>query len=254
MSVVLPARSRCLESLDILVLAGGLGTRLQPVLGDVPKLLAPIAGRPYVAYLIDWLRSGGARRIVFGLGHRASAIIDCLRRQPLSDIEIVTVVEPRPLGTAGAIRFARTELRSDPVLTVNGDSFVDANLCAFVDRHRTAGALGSIVCTELDDAGRYGRVQLDRDGHVDRFIEKDASFHGPALVSVGLYLLSANLLDDIAAGTATSLEHDVFERLPPGSLAALTGRFAFIDIGTPDSLSLAGRFFGSAQPRNHQRI
>jgi NDP-sugar pyrophosphorylase family protein len=237
-SGIQPARRRCLESLDILVLAGGLGTRLQPVLGDVPKLLAPIAGRPYLAYLIDWFRSGGARRIVFGLGHRASAIIDCLRRQPPNDLEIVTLVEPQPLGTAGAIRFARTELRSDPVLAVNGDSFVDADLCAFVDYHRAARALGSIVCAELDDASRYGRVQLDPRGRITRFIEKDASFRGPALVSAGLYLLSAKLLNDIAAGTAISLEHDVFERLPPGSL------------GAPESLSLADRVLGAAQPRD----
>ena len=164
------------------------------------------------------------------------------------------MIEPQPLGTAGAIRFARRELRSDPVLTVNGDSFVSADICAFVDYHRAAGALGSIVCTELDDTGRYGHVQLDHHGHIDRFIEKDASFHEPALVSAGLYLLSANLLDDITAGTATSLEHDVFERLPPGSLAAFTGRFAFIDIGTPESLSLAGHFFNTVQSRDRQRI
>ena len=112
------------------MLAGGLGTRIRPVLGDTPKLLAPIGGRPYLWYLLEWLRKFGARRIVLGLGHGAGAVLDYLRAQPAADLDIVTVVEPSPLGTAGAIRFARAHLRSDPVLVLNGDTFVNADLCA----------------------------------------------------------------------------------------------------------------------------
>ena len=113
-----------------------MGTRIRPVLGDLPKILAPILGRPYLAYLLDWLERFGARRVVLGLGHRAQAVVEYLEdAHPASQIEVTTVVEPSPLGTAGAIRFARGALRSDPVLVMNGDSFTDADLCAFVDRH-----------------------------------------------------------------------------------------------------------------------
>jgi mannose-1-phosphate guanylyltransferase len=138
-------------------------------------------------------------------------------------------------------------LRSDPVLIINGDSFTDADLCAFVDRHGAAKALGSVLCTEVDDAGRYGRVELDQRGYIHGFVEKDPAFHGRALVNAGVYLLSAALLDEIAASDAASLERDVFERLPAGSLAVYSGRFKFIDIGTPESLALAAGVFA---PRN----
>ncbi len=237
-------RGRCLEALDIFVLAGGLGTRIRPVLGDLPKILAPILDRPYLAYLLDWLERFGARRVVLGLGHRAQAVIEYLEQaQPLNGIEVATVVEPSPLGTAGAIRFARGVLRSDPVLIMNGDSFTDADLCAFVDCHSAAETRGSLLCAEVDDAGRYGRVEIDQAGYIQGFVEKDAAFHGTALINAGVYLLSEGLLDDIAACEATSLERDVFERLPAGSLAAFAGRFRFIDIGTPESLAQAANVF-----------
>ena len=235
----------CLARLDVLVIAGGLGTRIQPALGDTPKLLAPIAGRPYLAYLLDWLRRFGARRIVLGLGHRAQAVIDFLEcnKSSYNDLTVVTVMEPEPLGTAGAVRFARPNLRTDPVMVMNGDSFADADLCALVAHHRRAKAKATLLCADVDDAGRYGRIVLDEKGRIRGFVEKDPDFHGRSAVSAGVYLFSAALLDEIAAGSATSLEHDVFGQAPPGSFAAFTGRFAFIDVGTPESLKLAEGIF-----------
>ena len=100
----------------------------------------------------------------------------------------------------------------------------------------------------MDDSGRYGRVELDARDFIRGFAEKDAAFHGKAAINAGVYLLSATLLDDIAAGQAASLERDIFERLPPGSLAAFAGRFRFIDIGTPESFRVAGDVFGAERP------
>jgi NDP-sugar pyrophosphorylase family protein len=240
------SRGRCLEEIDVLVIAGGLGTRIQPVLGNVPKLLAPISGRPYLAYLLDWLRRFGAARVVLGLGHQAHAVVDFLKHDIASrDIAIETVIEPRPLGTAGAVRFARGSLRTDPVLVMNGDSFADADLCKFLEHHRHVQAKATLLCAEVDDAGRYGRVALDQAGRIHGFVEKDPAFHGASPVSAGVYLFSAELLDEIAAGEDTSLERDVFARAPSGSIDAFTGRFTFIDIGTPESLALAGKVIGS---------
>jgi NDP-sugar pyrophosphorylase family protein len=239
-------RGRCLEDIDVFVIAGGLGTRIQPVLGNIPKLLAPISGRSYLAYLLDWLRRFGAAHVVLGLGHQAHAVVDFLERNTTSlrDLAVETVVEPRPLGTAGAVRFARQSLHSDPVLVMNGDSFADADLCRFLEHHRRIRAKATLLCAEVDDAGRYGRVELDQAGRIQGFVEKDAAFHGSSPVSAGVYLFSAALLDEIAAGDAISLERDVFARAPAGSLAAFTGRFVFIDIGTPQSLALAGKVIG----------
>jgi NDP-sugar pyrophosphorylase family protein len=246
---IVPMSGRCLDSVDIFVLAGGLGTRIRPVLGGLPKLLAPIAGRPYLSYLLDWLARFGARRVVLGLGYQASAVVEHLRSYPANEIEITTTVEPRPLGTAGAVRFARSAVHSDPVLIVNGDSFVDANLCEFLEHYRAAKTVGSILCAEVENAGRYGRVEVDAAGRIRDFIEKAPTFSGRAFVNAGVYLLSASLLDDIASSESTSLERDVFEQLPSGSLAAFTGHFRFIDIGTPESYARAGRIFSAVDWR-----
>jgi NDP-sugar pyrophosphorylase family protein len=238
-------RDQCLGAIDILVLAGGLGTRVRSVLGDTPKLLAPIGGRPFLSYLLQWLAGFGARRVVLALGHAAAAVQDYLRhvRDPdmeaAQDLEVIAVVEPQPLGTAGGVRFARARLRSDPVLVMNGDSFVDADLCGFLAFHRASGAAGTVLGATVDDASRYGRIAIDDNARIRQFVEKDTAFRGPAVVNSGVYLLSGALLDAIVAMPGSSLERDVFERLPAGSLAAFRGRFDFIDIGTPETLATA---------------
>jgi NDP-sugar pyrophosphorylase family protein len=236
-------RSDCLAAIDVLVLAGGLGTRIRPVLGDVPKLLAMVGGRTYLEHLLDWLVGFGARRVILGLGHLSEAVTEFLQAHPRSDLELSYVVEPRPLGTAGAIRLARRELHSDPVLVINGDSLADVDLCGMVASHQDGRPGGTILCAEVADAGRYGRVVVDRAGSIQGFVEKDPAFEGAALVNAGIYLLSATLLDQIEAGQAVSLERDVFERLPPGSLRAFTACRDFIDIGTPESLARAATMF-----------
>lgn len=233
----------CLHSTDVLILAGGLGTRLRSAVPDLPKVLAPVSGRPYLHHLLRWMGRFGARRIVLGLGYRADAVRRFLAENNFPDLEIITVVEPEPLGTAGAVRFVRHALTTDPVLVLNGDSFVDADLCALLARHREARALGTLLCAEVDDAARYGRVEIDPAGLITGFREKSADRHERATINAGVYVLSARLLDDIAAGSARSLEHDIFEQLPPSSLAALTGAYPFVDIGTPESLASAGRIF-----------
>lgn len=238
-----PSTKDCLDAIDVLVLAGGLGTRIRPALGDTPKLLAPVAGRAFLDYLVDWLVSFGARRVVLALGHRAQAIENHLVSHPRQSITIETVVEPQPLGTAGAIRWARPKLLTDPALLLNGDSFAEVDLCRFYEFHRRVGAAGTILCASVKDAGRYGRVQVDDNGAVCGFAEKDLAFRGPALVNAGVYFLSAALLDGIATGTASSLENEVLAAMPAGSLAAFTECGNFIDIGTPESLALAEKFF-----------
>lgn len=248
------ATANCLGSVDVFVLAGGLGTRMQPVLRDVPKLLAPIAGRRFIDFLFDWLRGFGARRVVLGLGHKAQTIVDHLAQHPPEGIAIESVLEPRPLGTAGAIRLARPLLHSDPVLAMNGDSFVAADLCDFVARHQRSKARATILCTEVSDAGRYGRVMLDGAGNIVRFAEKDPSATGHGTINAGVYLLSAGLLDEIAAGNAVSLERDVFERLAGASLAAVEGKFDFVDIGTPESLAGAAEVIGRHLSKQQGRV
>jgi mannose-1-phosphate guanylyltransferase len=229
----------CLKDIDVVVLAGGLGTRIRDTLGDTPKLLAPIAGTPFLDLLIRRLKSFGARRLVLGLGHLADKVAAHLDADPPDDIEIVTAVEPEPLGTAGALRFVRRHIRTGPVMVMNGDSFFAADLCDFVAAHQTAGLDASILCAPVENTARFGRLDISAEGRVRAFLEKDPEQSGPGIINAGVYLFNAAMLDTIDGMPGPSLELDVFEKLAPGTLNAVTGEGAFIDIGTPNDLARA---------------
>jgi NDP-sugar pyrophosphorylase family protein len=234
----MPVRD-CLAGVDVLVLAGGLGTRLREVLPDAPKVLAPVGERVFLDVLLDWLMRFGARRVVLALGHRADEVQRHAEARPRSGLEIVSVVEPEPLGTAGAIRLARAHVHGATALVTNGDSFVDADLCAFLAAHRAGGAEVTLLCTRVPDSGRYGTVEIDGRGRITRFREKVAG-QGAGTINAGVYLMERSVLNRLDGG---SLERDVFQKQPAGALGAYVGDFPFIDIGTPDDLRRAAGFF-----------
>jgi NDP-sugar pyrophosphorylase family protein len=238
-----------LAGTDVIVLAGGLGSRIRPVLADRPKILAPVAGRPFLDHLLRFLVGHGARKVVLSLGHLADSVTAYLAGvSPALPVE--TVIEDHPLGTAGAIGFARHAVASDPVLVLNGDTWLEIDFAAMLVAHRRApGTLATIACVRVPDAGRYGRVELDEGGIVRRFCEKESGPGAPGLVNAGAYLLSAGLMDDLARGRSRSLEREVFPRLGPGTLRGFVadGR-GFIDIGTPESYAQAESVMTAARP------
>ncbi len=240
--------AKALDAIDVAVLAGGLGTRLAATVPGLPKALAPVAARPFVEHLLDWLGAQGARRIVFLLGHRAEQLEAHLANHPRARIAFETSIEPQPLGTGGAIRFARAKLRSDPILVVNGDTFVDADLAPMLAAHRRSGSPATLLAVEVADAARYGRLDF-AGGRLQAFVEKDASFAGPAAINAGVYLLSQTLLARIAAQGQGSLERDVFATLAPGTLGVHLDRAArFVDIGTPESWQSAASIVAKETP------
>ena len=231
--------SGCLEDTDVVVLAGGLGTRLAGVLDGTPKVLAPIGGRPFLSLLLAWLQGFGARRVIFGLGHLAGAVEAYLEENTPEGMECVAVVEPEPLGTAGAIRNLAGHIRKFPVLVMNGDTFVDADLCKFLFGHAVSGTPGSLLCTRVADAGRYGSIDIDSRERSVGFFEKSAAGGAGGTINAGVYLFERELLDIINASDGPSLEEDVFQKLPPGTLGAHAGDFPFLDIGTPEDFDRA---------------
>jgi NDP-sugar pyrophosphorylase family protein len=243
-------RSR-LADIDVLILAGGLGSRLAGVLGNLPKVLAPIEGRPFLDYQLDYLARQGVRKVVLSLGHRAEIVLAHLA-ETRSPVPVETVVEPRPLGTAGAIAFARPALGSDPVVLLNGDTWLDVDLAAMLAAHHASPvALATLACVAVDDTRRYGAVELGDDGSIARFIEKNESSSSGGLINGGVYLLSAQLLDSLAVGDGSSLERDFLPHLAAGTLRSYIVRHAnFFDIGTPESYARAAVYFaaGVAKP------
>jgi mannose-1-phosphate guanylyltransferase len=135
------------------------------------------------------------------------------------------------------------------VLVLNGDTFVDADLAGFADRHRESGASLSLLCVEVDDAARYGRIERDTQGFVSGFVEKDSNHRGLGLISAGFYLFSAAFLDQLVNFPGPSLERDLFQRLPSGTIRTEVARGGFVDIGTPESLAQVTRIGLGAMSR-----
>ena len=234
-----------LSNIDVAVLAGGLGTRIRGILGDTPKVLAPIAGRAFLGHLLDHLAQFGTRRVVLCLGHLADRVTAWLAQgDPSHSLDVVCEIEPQPLGTAGAIRFVRDELKTDPVMVMNGDTFLDADLRAFVASHRLSGAEASVLCVEVEDAARFGRVEVGPDSRVRRFLDKAP---GRGVINAGVYLFSAAFLDRIAASGASSLTRDELHTMPPGTLHGHIAKARFIDMGTPESLAVAASVIGGRE-------
>ena len=233
-------REHCLGDVDVAILAGGLGTRISGVLGTTPKALATVRGRAFLDHVFDHVGRFGGDRVVLLLGHLADKIISHVEQRAPTGPRVETVVEPTPQGTGSAIKLARPRLLSDPVLVLNGDTYLDVDLCSFLQSHRRSGAAQSILCLEVDDVSRYGSVELDGEGWIDRFVEKDPDRKGRGIINGGAYLFSHSSLDAIAAMTGESLERDYLQRLPAKQVHGhLAGQAKFVDIGTPEGLQAA---------------
>jgi NDP-sugar pyrophosphorylase family protein len=231
-----------LEEVTAAILAGGLGTRLRSRIADRPKVLAPVHGRPYLAYLLHQLADAGARSVVLLTGYLADQIHSAFG-DSYAGLRLTYSSEPSPLGTAGALRQALPHLLSPTILLLNGDSFCEAPLADFHDFHSRKSAAISLVLTRREDCSRYGRVQLAPDGRVLCFEEKTQA-RGPGWINAGIYLIQRELIEEIPLGRPLSLERDLF----PGWVSryrfcGLTSAGRFLDIGTPESYAQSETFF-----------
>ena len=236
------------SQITALILAGGFGTRLQSVVSDRPKVLAEVSGRPFLAYLLDQLSSAGFRTVVISTGHMAQAVEKCFgdRHGPLS---ILYSREEEPLGTAGAVRLALANLASATVLVMNGDSYIDADLGAYVNWFGERDRQAALLLVKVADTSRYGSVRLDRDKVIVSFEEK-SKIAEPGWINAGVYLLKKPLIAAIEPGKCCSLERDFFPGLAGKGLFGFCVERRFIDIGTPQAYASAEEFFHSAGTEN----
>ena len=221
--------------MEAIVLAGGFGTRLREVVPDLPKPMAPIAGRPFLEILLSALARKGFTRVVLSLGFMAEKIIAHFG-ESYEGIHLVYEVESRPLGTGGAIRAALTRCASDHVFIFNGDTYLDLEVHELESlwqsrRHPV------IVVRKVPDTERFGRVEMS-DGRVNAFLEKGMS--GAGLINAGCYVLPKDALDDFALGQPFSLETEFFIKyLQRIRFDGFVTHGQFIDIGVPDDYVLA---------------
>ena len=219
------------------ILVGGEGSRLRPITSRVPKPAAPLLGRPLISYTLDNLVRHGVDRVVFSTGYLAAAIEAEVGDGSRWGLEVRYASEDSPLGTAGAIKNAASELRQGGFLVLNGDILTDADLSAIVAFHKERNAAATLLTTAVDDPSRYGLVDVRTDGRVASFVEKPGDdWPGPGLINAGVYVLEHEVLDLVPPRQEFSIERGVFPSLAAsGSLYAFVGTGYWRDIGTPQS-------------------
>lgn len=233
-----PRRDASDEDTPAVLLVGGMGTRLQSVLPSTPKPLARVGNMPFLELLILQLRSQGVRRVVMCTGHLAGQIEEEFGDGRKWDVAIEYSKESRPLGTAGAVKFAEPHLEQvDDFLVMNGDSFLELDFGQFIRFHRDHGGLISVAVRRVPDAARYGTVQMDAHHRVVAFNEKTGA-QAPGIVNGGVYMFNREVLDHIPQEPA-SFENEVLPRLLERGVYALEQHGMFIDIGTPEDYARA---------------
>jgi len=214
------------------VLAGGLGTRIAGLFPDLPKSMIPVAGRPFIDRLIERLHGF---EVVLCAGHQASALVD-----HLAGSGVRVVVEETPLGTAGALVFARRAIEhaDETFLALNGDTYAEFDPGTLLAHHRALQADATLACYRVDEAEARGTVEIEGDRIVS-FREKSSRGHGT--VSGGVYAIEPHALDGVPEARASSLETDVFPALIARgrTIGAWRAPGHFWDMGTPDGLKAA---------------
>src|ERR671933_58506 len=224
--------------MQAVILVGGLGTRLRPITYDVPKALVPLRNRPYMGYMLDFLRTGGLDGAVLSLGYLPTPIQDYLAGCDLDCFSVDYAGEDNALGTAGGIKNAQSYIRGgEPIVAVNGDVLTGLDLGRLINKHEDSSALATITLTSVEDPTAYGLVEVDHEMHVRRFIEKPAADEVTTnLVNAGVYVLEPEVLDMIPTGREVSIEREIFPELQAmGRLRAHVSSSYWRDIGTPRS-------------------
>lgn len=226
---------------EAIILAGGRGTRLQSIVDDVPKPLAPVAGRPFLAWVLDHLQASGMRNVVLATGYMSERIED-FAGSAWGDMSLRYSVEKKPLGTGGAVRQALPHLRGNAAHILNGDTFLrympnDLEAATF-----KAGAAIGIALAGVDDISRYGAVVM-RDGLISDFLEKGGQ--GSGLINAGCYFFTGDAFGALPDEDTFSLETDVLvPQAAKGKVAGYSETAGFIDIGVPQDYVRAQSLFG----------
>ncbi|MBV1893224.1 MAG: NDP-sugar synthase [Ilumatobacteraceae bacterium] len=219
------------------VLVGGFGTRLRPLTYSTPKPMLPVGHRPMIARLVDRLGRGGVTEVVLALGFKPEPFVEAFPDGRCGDVALTYAVEPEPLDTGGAIRFAAEFAGIDETFVVaNGDVMTDLDVAGLVSAHRDFGAEATIHLIAVDDPSSFGVVDMADDGAVQAFVEKPAPGTEPSnLINAGTYVFEPSVLDRIPAGRPTSIERDTFPGIATdGGMFGVATDDYWIDAGRPE--------------------
>jgi mannose-1-phosphate guanylyltransferase len=238
------------------ILVGGFGTRLRPLTAHTPKQMLPVVDRPMIERVVTALSAYGVTDAVLSLGYRPDAFLEAYPDDECAGVALHYAVEPEPLDTAGAVRFAAHDGGIEHTfLVVNGDVLTDLDVSTLWDFHHRCGAEGTIALTPVDDPSRYGVVPIADDGRVEAFVEKPPPGEAPTnWINAGTYVLEPSVLERIPAGRRVSIERATFpEMVVDGSLFAMHSDTYWIDTGTPATylraqLDLIDGHRGAAEP------
>jgi mannose-1-phosphate guanylyltransferase len=242
--------------MQALVLAGGAGTRLQPLTLTTPKPVMPLAGRPFLTFMLDWAHSHGVDEVILSCGFMSDEV-----KAVLGDIydgmRLRHVTADEPIGTAGPVRLAYDQgLLEERLLVLNGDVLTDIDLTAELAQHKGTGARATLALYPVDDTSSYGVVPTDEEGRVTEFIEKGGGEPPTNRINAGAYVLEREMVESIPAGRAVSFELEVFPSLVGNGLYGYDAAGYWIDIGTPERYLeatwdlLADRVHSTLPPRD----
>jgi mannose-1-phosphate guanylyltransferase len=242
--------------MQALVLAGGEGTRLRPLTRTTPKPVLPLAGRPFLSFMLDWVHRHGVDDVILSCGFLSDAV-----KEVLGDIyngmRLRYVVEEEPLGTAGPVRLAYDEgLLDERLLILNGDVLTDMDLRAELAQHESTAARVTLALIPVDDTSSYGVVPTDDEGRVEAFLEKTSGEVPTNLVNAGAYVLEREVVELIPPGRAVSFERETFQELVGDGLYGWASNGYWMDIGTAERYLeatydlLAGRLESDLPPRD----
>lgn len=222
---------------EAIVLAGGLGTRLQGVLPDMPKCMVPVNGMPFLTYVLDYLMNQNIHKVILSLGYRKEYIINYFKSK-YRELEIEYSIENEPLGTGGALKLALDLSIQDTVFVINGDTYFVPDLSLMHKLHNQTSAQITIAVKNMQETERYGLIQVNQEGRITKFIEKKAG-SGEGLINGGIYLMNRKILKSFSANKF-SLENDFFKLLYSTlHMQAYQTNAFFLDIGVPDDYARA---------------
>lgn len=222
--------------MDIIILAGGLGTRLKNVVNEVPKVMAPVEGKPFLEYTLEYLNKFDINNVILAVGYKHE-LIKKYFKDKYKKLNIKYSIETEPLGTGGAIKKAMNYSNEEDIIVINGDIIIKINYNDFYLEHKNKKENNMIAVKKMQDFSRYGIIELDKDDYVSSFKEKQYTKEG--YINVGAYILNINNFKKIKEDVF-SIEKDYFEKIvDKNKILSYLYDDIFLDIGIPEDYNKA---------------